>query len=130
MKDAEIYPGKSLSDVFRDIHETTLTKRAKINDMIHELRKKISTVDDIVVLVPIIKDLLEVSVKNDDAMVKIATIVQRIIAVEAKEGSSDIDSLLSDEEKERILGQAKAELDKELAAIEEKTKLVLPPSGS
>ena len=50
---------------------------------------------------PIIKDLVDTSVKNDDALIKMAAIAQRIIGAQHKaEGDT---GFLSDEEKEQLL---------------------------
>ena len=50
-----------------------------------------------------LKEYLEINVKNDDQLVKVAAIVQRIIAAESKGGSDD-EIGLSDAEKEQLMG--------------------------
>ena len=49
-----------------------------------------------------IKEYLEINVKNDEQLVKLAGIVQRIIANENK-GGSEAEFGLSDREKEQLL---------------------------
>ena len=49
-----------------------------------------------------IKEYLEINVKNDDQLVKMAGIVQRLISAESKAGSED-EYGLSEEEKTQLL---------------------------
>jgi hypothetical protein len=58
---------------------------------------------DVAVIGPIIKDLIETSVKNDDQLVKLATIAQRIIAGEKKTEGQE--GYLSAEEKAQLLAE-------------------------
>ena len=53
-------------------------------------------------LIPMIKEYLDINVKNDEQLVKLATVVQRLIAAEAKSGSES-EFGLSDKEKEQLL---------------------------
>ena len=59
--------------------------------------------DTAVQIIPMLKEYLEINVKNDDQLVKVAAIVQRIIAAESKGGSED-EFGLSDAEKEQLMG--------------------------
>ena len=59
--------------------------------------------DTAVQLVPMIKEYLEINVKNDDQLVKMAGIVQRLISAEQKSSSED-EFGLSEEEKNQLLG--------------------------
>ena len=70
--------------------------------MTKELVGHIKDGDTAVQLVPMIKEYLEINVKNDDQLVKIAAIVQRLLAAEAK-GSSEDAFALSDAEKEQLM---------------------------
>ena len=58
--------------------------------------------DTAVQIVPMIKEYLEINVKNDDQLVKMAGIVQRLISTEQKAGSED-EFGLSEEEKKQLL---------------------------
>lgn len=121
MKDTNIFDDLNLSDLFRDIHEATLRKRTKIDDLIIELRNLIKKPEDAVIVAPIIKDYLDVMVRNDEHLIKIATIVQRLIAVETNNsGASGIEDLLSEKEKEALVKDALKELDEATAELEAK----------
>ena len=101
-KDYELFEGKSLSDVFKDIYDNTEKNRQQLDILTKELVGHIKDGDTAVQLVPMIKEYLEINVKNDDQLVKIAAIVQRLLAAEAK-GSSEDACALSDAEKEQLM---------------------------
>ena len=100
-KDYEIFKGKKLSDLFQEIHQNSEVKRVQIDSMLSHLTSMISNPDDAVQLVPVIKDYMEVAVKNDEQLIKIAGIVGRILQAEMK-GVND-EGLLTDLEKEQLM---------------------------
>lgn len=101
--DFELFPGKNLSGLFEDIYNNQINKKKHISEIIHELRKGIRHAGDMAVLGPVIKDLIDTSVRNDDQLVKLATIAQRIIASNQKsEGDS---GFLSEAEREQLLAE-------------------------
>ena len=101
-KDNEIFKGKSFQDLTRDIYENTTNKKKQIDLLISEIHGFIQTIDDVVMVAPIIKEYMEVSVKNDEHLVKLAGVLQRIIS--KSQGDSDESMLLSESEKEELMG--------------------------
>jgi hypothetical protein len=97
----EIFPGKSLSGLFKDIYDNQQNKKARISELIAEMRKLIRHAGDMAVIGPLIKDLVDVSVRNDDSLIKLATIAQRIVTANTK--SEGEVGFLSDAEKEQLL---------------------------
>jgi len=95
----------------RDIYHNSKKKDRQIQGLIKELQPLIKNVGDATVLVPMIKDYLEVSVKNDDALIKLAAVVQRLVSASMKE-SDDGEFGLSDEERRQLLEDAEAEIEK------------------
>jgi DNA-binding ferritin-like protein len=69
----------------------------------------IRTPEDAAVIGPIVQGFLEVNVKNDEHLVRVAQIAQRIVSVGAK-STQTLDGLLSESEKEALLGDIKAEI--------------------
>lgn len=109
----QLFDGKNLSSLFKDIYENQQNKKKNISDMIESLRKLIKNVGEATVLAPIIRDLIDTSVKNDDHLIKLATIAQRLAAAEAK-GIGE-DGWLSEHEKTQLLTELEDtvnELDK------------------
>ena len=101
--DYEIFEGKSLSGLFKDIYENTKTNKTQLEVLMKEVVGFIKDGDTAVQIIPMLKEYLEINVKNDDQLVKVAAIVQRIIAAENKGGSED-EFGLSDAEKEQLMG--------------------------
>ena len=100
--DYEVFEGKSLSDVFKDIYDNTEKNRQQLDVLTRELVGYIKDGDTAVQIVPMLKEYLEINVKNDDQLVKIAAIVQRLLSAEAKGGSEE-SFALSDTEKEQLM---------------------------
>lgn len=101
--DFELFPGKNLSGLFEDIYNNQINKKKHISEVIHELRKMIRHAGDMAIIGPIIKDLIDTSVRNDDQLVKLATIAQRIIASNQKsEGET---GFLTEAEREQLLAE-------------------------
>ena len=88
--DKEIFSGKSLSDLFGEIHENSTQTRVQIGDA--------------TLIVPMIKEYMEIGVKNDEHLIKLATVIQRIESAQAKgEGGemfdfSELQDLLEESE--------------------------------
>ena len=101
--DYEIFEGKSLSGLFQDIYENTKTNKEQLEVLMKEVVGFIKDGDTAVQIIPMLKEYLEINVKNDDQLVKMAAVVQRIIAAESKGGSED-EFGLSDKEKEQLMG--------------------------
>jgi hypothetical protein len=97
--DTEIFGSKKFSDLLKDIYENQKKKDRQINLLIADLKPLITGINDAAILVPIIKDYMEVAVKNDEHLVKLAAVVQRMVSKTTEEGSS----FLTDEEKDALL---------------------------
>ena len=88
--ETEIFNGKSLSDLFSEIYDNSRKKDKQISALISELKPLIEDVGDATLVVPMIKEYLEIGVKNDEQLVKIATIVQRLeTSIQKSSGDSD-----------------------------------------
>jgi len=107
--DFELFNGTTFSDLMRDVYHNSKKKSRQIDRLIQELQPLVKNVGDATVIVPLIKDYLEVSVKNDDALVKLAAVVQRLLTSGNKEeGGGEFG--LSDEERARLLEEAEEEI--------------------
>ena len=108
--DYEIFEGKTLSDLFKDIYENTESNRKQLDVLTREIVQFIKDGDTAVQIVPMIKEYLEINVKNDEQLVKVAGIVQRLIASENKGGSED-EYGLTEAEKEQLMQGIKETVD-------------------
>jgi predicted nucleic acid-binding Zn-ribbon protein len=104
----EIFDGKTLSDVFKDIYNNSDTKRKQINEFIKKLVMMIKTPEDAAVLGPVIKDFFEVNVKNDEHLVRVAQIAQRVVTIGMKVSGSE--GMLTEVEKEQLLKELSIEV--------------------
>ena len=127
-KDNEIFKGKTFQDLTKDIYENSQKKKLQIDLLIQEIHGFIQTIDDVVMVAPIIKEYMDVSIKNDEHLVKLAGVLQRIIS---KSNSGDEESmLLSDSEKEELMSTLQdtvQDLEKEQSRLESiKNKTINP----
>jgi len=81
----ELFKGTNFSDLMRDVYHNSKKKSRQIDTLIKNLEPMIKNIGDATVIVPLIKDYLEVSVKNDDALVKLAAVVQRLVTANSKD---------------------------------------------
>ena len=98
----EIFEGKTFQDLTKDIYENTTKRKVQIDLLISEIHGFITTIDDVVMVAPIIKEYMDTAVRNDEHLVKLAGVLQRIIS--KSQGDSDESMLLSDAEKEELMG--------------------------
>jgi len=66
-----------VSDVLKEIYDNSRNKEKQINALIGELKPLVENVGDATVVVPMIKEYLEVGVKNDEHLIKMVALVQR-----------------------------------------------------
>ena len=102
--DSIIFGDKKFSDILEEIYNNQRKKSKQVSGLISELKPLIQEIGDATLIVPLIKEYMEIGVKNDDALIKMATIIQRAVQNEGEDGSFGI----SDEEKEALM----AEMDK------------------
>jgi hypothetical protein len=100
--DFEVFEGKSLSDIFKDIYDNSNKNKQQLEVLMKEVVGFIKDGDTAVQIIPMLKEYLEINVKNDEQLVKLATIVQRI-ATQTKTSNADDEFGISDKEKEQLL---------------------------
>ena len=100
-KDFKIFGDKNFSDLSQEIYENNKLKKTQIDLLIQEVHGYIQGIEDIAIVGPIIKELMDVGIKNDDNLVKLATLYQRIMSKQTVD-ESDV-GLLTEEEKEQLM---------------------------
>jgi hypothetical protein len=104
-KDTELFKGKTFSDIMSDVYHNSKKKDRQVKLLIAQLEPLVSNLTDATVVVPLIKEYMEVSIKNDEQIVKLAAIVQRMM----KDANSEDGGVgLSDYEKKQLLENAQA----------------------
>ena len=117
--DQILFDDKSFSDLLKEIHKNQTKKSKQLASLIAELRPLITSLGDATVVVPLIKEYMEISVKNDDQLIKMAAIVQRLSTGASSTGDG---GLLTEEEMEQL--QSVAE---EISKTVEKPKQIKSP---
>jgi hypothetical protein len=97
--DNVVFGKKKFSHLLEEIYNNQKKKDNQLVALINELKPLISEIGDATLIVPLIKEYLEISVKNDDLLIKMAALAQRAMQTQTAEGSLTI----SDEEKEQLL---------------------------
>jgi hypothetical protein len=116
-----LFDDVSFSDLLKDIHGNQKKKAKQLAQLISELKPLVQSLGDATVVVPLIKEYMEISVKNDDALIKMAAIVQRLSTGTASSGDG---GLLTEDEMAQL-----QELTEEIAkTVEEPKQLEAPDS--
>ena len=98
----EIFDGKTFQDLTKDIYDNVKNKKLQLDLLVQEIHGFIRTIDDAIIVAPVIKEIMDVSVKNDEHLVKLASVLQRIITKSV--GGIDDDSIaLTEQEKEELI---------------------------
>jgi len=102
----KIFGKKKFSDILEEIYENQKKKEAQISALIGELKPLINDIGDATLIVPLIKEYMEIGIKNDEQLIKMATIVQRALQVQAQTGANELS--FSEEEKAQLFDLAKS----------------------
>jgi hypothetical protein len=94
-----IFGKKKFSDLLEEIYTNQKRREAQVTALISELKPMVTDIGDATLIVPLIKEYMEIGVKNDDALIKMATLVQRALNSSSEDGGLGI----SDEEKAQLL---------------------------
>jgi hypothetical protein len=100
--DKIVFGKKKFSDLLGEIYDNQKKKENQISALISELKPMVQEIGDATLIVPLIKEYLEIGVKNDEQLIKLATIIQRIQQASA---SADANNpfIISEEEKTQLL---------------------------
>jgi len=102
--DKNIFGKKKFSDILKEIYDNQKRKEEQISALIGELKPLIEDIGDATMIVPLIKEYMELSIKNDEQLIKMATIIQRTLNSEGSEGN---DFGMTEDEKAQLLAEVK-----------------------
>ena len=103
-----VFGKKKFADLLEEIYDNQKRREAQVTALISELKPMVSDIGDATLIVPLIKEYMEIGVKNDDALIKMATLVQRALNSTSEDGGLGI----SDEEKAQLLEEMEKLQDK------------------
>ena len=110
--DSLVFKNKSFSDILEEIYNNQNKKSKQISGLISELKPLISDIGDATLIVPLIKEYMDIGVRNDEQLIKMATIVQRALNNSTSEDTMGI----TEDEKQQLM----EELDKLNTNFEDK----------
>ena len=103
--DKKVFGKKTYSNLLKEIYDNQKKKEGQIAALISELKPLIQDIGDATMIVPLIKEYMELGIKNDEVLIKVATIFQRIFA---NDGNEDNGFGISEEEKDQLLKDIKS----------------------
>jgi hypothetical protein len=109
--DVTVFDGMSLSDLFKKIHKNNKDIDKQIGEFIETMKPMAtSNAGSAVMLMPTVKDLIDVNVKNNEQLIKMAAIAQRAATVNANNGTDlinmdEINALLEEQKAVQEQGQ-------------------------
>ena len=98
--ESNIFGDKKLKDLFQEIYTNQKKKEKQISALIEELKPMVESIGDATLIVPLLKEYLEIGVKNDEQLIKMATIIQRCLNTN---NSAENGLTISDAEKAQLL---------------------------
>jgi hypothetical protein len=102
--DSVVFGKKKFSNILEEIYNNQKKKEKQISGLISELKPLINDIGDATLIVPLIKEYLDIGVRNDEQLIKMATIVQRALNSSSSENPLGI----TEDEKNQLM----EELDK------------------
>jgi hypothetical protein len=99
--DSNIFGDKKLKDLFQEIYTNQKKKERQISALIEELKPMVESIGDATLIVPLLKEYLEIGVKNDEQLIKMATVIQRCL--NTNNTSTDGGFGISEAEKAQLL---------------------------
>ena len=109
--DVQVFEGMSLSDLFKKIHKNNKDIDKQIGEFIETMKPMATTnAGSAVMLMPTVKDLIDVNVKNNEQLIKMAAIAQRAATISANSGTDlinmdEINALLEEQKAVQEQGQ-------------------------
>lgn len=100
-KEYILFGNKSISNLFQEVYNNQQSKKTHIQTLIADFKDKIKSSSDVAEIGPVIKDLVKFSVENDEILLKLASLAQRIVAAESK--STGDDGFLTEVERLQLL---------------------------
>jgi hypothetical protein len=102
--ESNVFGKKKFSDILKEIYENQKKKEIQITALIGELKPLINDIGDATLIVPLIKEYMELGIKNDEQLIKMATIIQRALAT----GKSEDEGFgMTEDEKAQLLSEVK-----------------------
>jgi hypothetical protein len=120
--DYEIFPKKTFKGLCEDIYKNQSHRKNQIEVLLADLRPMIKTGNDALQIIPLIKQYLDCGIANDDHLIKLATIIQRIMSAQAQSEANGTSFGLSEEEKKELMATINDIQKSDVAIVKKITK--------
>lgn len=100
--DFDVCDGKSFRDICKDVVDRSQNKKDQIDKLFGDVKGYINNINDAIIFLPRIKELLDVGVKNDEQLIKLASVLQRLHSTQLDASNGDAPGL-TDEEKDQLI---------------------------
>jgi hypothetical protein len=126
--DFDVCEGKTFRDLCKDVVERSQSKKDQLDTLFSDIRGHIKNINDAQIFLPRIKELLDTGIKNDEQLIKLAAVLQRLQSTQL-EASGGESGGLSDDEKTQLIEQAaKARINEIKGEVD--SMLALPSTSS
>ena len=106
--DITLFGDKSLADLFKQIHKHNKDTDKQINELIEAMKPMINNAGSVVMIMPTVKDLIDVNVRNSDQLIKMAGIAQRAASANSNNGGGENGFLPDLDEIQHLLAEQNA----------------------
>jgi hypothetical protein len=128
----EIFDGTTFKDLCKEIVQRSTSKKDQLDTLVSDIRTYIKSANDVQVFMPRIKELIEIGIKNDEQMIKLGAVVQRLQSTQLETTGGE-DGVLTEDEKEQLM-QARLREINDLKDINKEVKIPISitqsPTGS
>jgi hypothetical protein len=101
----EVFKGKSFKDLCKDIYSNQLHRKEQLEILINDLRKMCQKIDDAPLIIPFIKDYINAANVNDEHLIRLAAIIQKLIVSDEQSKVAAGGLGMSDEERKNIMAE-------------------------
>ena len=100
--ESNVFGKKKFSDILKEIYDNQKKKETQISALIGELKPLINDIGDATLIVPLIKEYMELGIKNDEQLIKMSTIIQRALSSNKSEEEG---FGMTEDEKQQLLSE-------------------------
>jgi hypothetical protein len=95
--------GKTFEQLCKEILDRSENKKNQLDILFSDVRGHIKNINDAQIFLPRIKELLDTGIKNDEQLIKLAAVLQRLQSTQLESSGGMDGTGLSDEEKEQLM---------------------------
>ena len=121
-KNIKLFEGYTMQDLYKEVVTNSRQLRLQMKTSIKKLTTLMKTVVDAQIMGAEIANLLNIMVKNDEMLIKLASIVAKLNGVNFKMMNITQNTQLSDRQKKMALDQAKNDMNSILVELRSQYK--------